>query len=212
MTIQLYYSPGTASLIPHILLEEMGVPFELVEVDREHDAHKSPDYLRLNPAGLIPVLVDSDHVLAETAAIVLALADRFPEKRMAPPCPSPAREQCYRWLMYLTNTLQAELIHYFYPHRLGGEHAEAVQARARDRIMPMLDILDAQLAQSTGPFFLGADYSIVDIYLFVLCRWTRNMPQPARLRPHLSPFLARMVERPAVRQVLERERLPQPWY
>jgi glutathione S-transferase len=73
--IQLHYFPGNASMTPHILLEELGVPFELQFVDRSAGAHKSPDYLKLNPNGLIPVLVDGDLVLYETAAICLHLVD-----------------------------------------------------------------------------------------------------------------------------------------
>ena len=56
--LQLHYFPGNASLIPHLVLEELGVPFELKYVDRAVSAHKSPEYLALNPNGLIPVLVD----------------------------------------------------------------------------------------------------------------------------------------------------------
>src|SRR5207247_1855079 len=67
--IQLYYHPGNASMAPHMLLEELGVPFELLLVDRAKAAHKSAEYLKLNPNGQIPVLVDSDLVLYETAAI-----------------------------------------------------------------------------------------------------------------------------------------------
>ena len=79
--IQLHYYPSTASMVPHILLEELGVPYQRVLVDRALDAHKSPQYLRLNPNGLIPVLTQDaapgeagdSLVLYETAAIALHL-------------------------------------------------------------------------------------------------------------------------------------------
>ena len=61
--LNLYFVPSTASMVPHILLEELGVPFQLTRVDRENNAHKAPDYLRLNPNGRIPVLVDGALVL-----------------------------------------------------------------------------------------------------------------------------------------------------
>ena len=77
--IQLHYYPGNASMTPHMVLEELGVRFELKYVDRTVGAHKSSDYLKLNPNGLIPVFVDGDLVLYETAAILLHLADTHPD-------------------------------------------------------------------------------------------------------------------------------------
>ncbi len=212
MPVKLFYYPSNASLAPHIMLEEIGAPYELVSVDRNANAHKSPEYLRLNPAGLIPVLIDGDIVLSETAAIMLHLADRHPEAKLIPPLQSAERAQCYRWLIYLTNTLQADLIHYYYPHRIGGEHADIIKANATAMMMPMLDILDQQLAISGGPFLLGAHYTVADIFLFMMCRWTRNMPNPARHRAHLAAFLEMMAKRPAVARAFSTEKIPQPWY
>src|SRR5205823_1034819 len=103
-------TPSTASMVPHILLEELGVAYERVPVDRANNEHKSPAYLRLNPNGLIPVLVDGDLVLYETAAIVLHLCDQHPEAGLAPPLGSADRSHFYKWLAWLTNTLQATLI------------------------------------------------------------------------------------------------------
>ena len=87
----LHYFPGNASLAPHIVLEELGAPYELALVDRAAGAHKSPAYLKLNPNGLIPVWVDGDLVLYETAAICLHLADTHPAAGLAPPLASPER-------------------------------------------------------------------------------------------------------------------------
>jgi glutathione S-transferase len=209
---KLFYHPGTASLAPHILLEELGCDYQLAFVDREANAHKSADYLKLNPAGLIPVLIDGETVLSETAAIMLHIADKYPGANFIPPLQSAERAQCYRWLMYLTNTVQAGLIHYFYPDRIGGAHADVVKVNATAIMMPMLDILEAQMAASGGPFLLGKQYTISDIFLFMMCRWTRGMPNPARNRPHLAAFLAMMVARPAVERVMLSEELAKPWY
>jgi glutathione S-transferase len=209
---KLYYYPGNASLAPHIVLEEIGAPYELVLVDRNKQAHKKPDFLELNPSGLIPVLIDGDLVLTETAAICLHLADQHPVANLAPALGTPERATLYRWIIYLTNTVQAELIHYFYPDRLGGEHADMIQARTEARVMPMLDIIEAYFAKTGGPWMLGAEYSIADVYLMMMCRWTRNMANPARNRPHLARFLDAMVMRPAVVRAYEQERLQKPWY
>ena len=213
--IQLHYFPGNASLIPHLLLEELGVPFELVLVDRTRQAHKSPEYLALNPNGLIPVLVDSNAarplVLYETAAICLHLADTHANADLAPAPGRAARAHFYKWLVWLTNTLQAALIIYFYPERWADDTAAIAQvkAHAEVKIGAMLDQLAAELA-ARGPWLLGAEFSAVDLYALVLCRWTRAFARPARSLPHLGPYLQRLLDRPAVQRALASEGIGAP--
>jgi glutathione S-transferase len=214
--IQLYYYPSTASMVPHIVLEEIGVPYQRVLIDRVQNAHKTPDYLRLNPNGLIPVLVDGDLVLYETAAICLHLCDTHPEAALVPPLGTADRAHFYKWLMWLTNTLQATMLAYFYPDRSvapgNAAGAAEVKAQAEIKIGTMLDQLDAELARHGGPWFAGEQYSALDAYVLTLCRWTRNFSSPAaRTRPQLGPYLQRMLARPAVARVFEAEQLVQPW-
>jgi glutathione S-transferase len=211
---QLYYYPGNANLAPHMLLEELGVDYELVLVDREKNAHQSAAYLKLNPNGRIPTLIDGDLVLFETAAICLHLVDRHPQAGLAPAVGTDERAQFYKWLIYLTNTLQAELITYFYPERLVDDVAAAAQvkAHAEQRVGGMLDLLDRTLDEGGGPFLLGTRFSAVDPYLLMLSRWTRMMHNPARNRPHLGRFQRMMVERPAIRRAFEQEGLGDPLF
>lgn len=214
--IQLHYYPSTAAMVPHIVLEELGVPFERVLVDRTQDRHKAPEYLRLNPNGLIPVLTDGDLVLYETAAIVLHLCDTHPQAGLAPPLGTPQRAHFYKWLVWLTNTMQATLIAYFYPQRWVSEgNAEGgaqVKAAAHAKVQGMLDQLDALVAGNGGPWVMGADYCALDAYVFTLCRWTRNFAEGrARDRQNLGPYLQRMLQRPAVQRVLAAEKLSEPF-
>jgi glutathione S-transferase len=210
---QLHYFPGNASLAPHMLLEEIGVPYELLLVDRANQAHKSPQYLKLNPNGLIPVLVDGDLVLYETAAICLHLADCHPQAGLAPALGSAERAHLYKWLIWLTNTLQAALLLYFYPERWADEAPAVAQikAHAEAKIGAMLDQLDAELARHGKPWLLGDRYSAVDIYAMLMCRWTRGFARPARSLPHLGPYLQRVLARPAVQRSFEQEGLAEPW-
>ena len=211
--LQLHYYPSNASMAPHLVLEELGVPYELALVDRTAGAHKSPAYLALNPNGLIPVLVDGDSVLYESAAICLHLVDTHPQAGLAPAVGTPQRAQFYKWLVWLTNTLQATLIVYFYPERWADDAAAVAQvkAHAEAKVGALLDILDAELARHGGPWLLGARYGAADAYAFMLCRWTRGFARPARSLPHLGPYLQRLLERPALQRVLARERLAAPW-
>ena len=181
--LELHYSPGNASMTPHMLLEELGVPFTLKLVDRTRQAHKCADYLELNPNGLIPVLIDGDLVLYETAAICLHLADTHPQpawrRRSAR---ASARTSTSGW-PGCTNTLQAALIIYFYPERwaddAAGDRAGEGARRGDDR--PRCSTSSTpQLARHGGPWLLGDAFSAVDPYAFVLCRWTRGFARPAR--------------------------------
>ncbi len=212
--LQLYYHPGNASLAPHMVLEEIGAPFELVFVDRANAQHKSPAYLKLNPNGQIPVLVDGDFVLYEAAAICLHLADRFPEAKLAPRPGTGERGHFYQWLFWCTNTLQAMLMHYFYGERLVDEGdagaAAQVKKHAEARVGAMLDLLDGQFASHGGDWLLGASFSAVDPYALMLCRWTRNFTRPARSLPHLGPYLQRVLARPAVQRAFATEKLAAP--
>ena len=215
--LQLHHYPSSAAMVPHIVLEELGVPYERVLVDRALNHHKAPAYLKLNPNGLIPVLTDGDLVLYETAAIVLHLCDTHPQARLAPALGSAARAHFYKWLVWCTNTLQATLIVYFYPERWvkegNAEGAAEVKAQAQARVVGMLDQLEAQLARSGGPWMLGVDYSALDAYVFTLCRWTRNFAQgKARERAPLAAYLQRMSERPALQRVFANEKLAPPYF
>ncbi|MDP3822458.1 MAG: glutathione S-transferase family protein [Burkholderiales bacterium] len=210
--LQLHYHPGNASMAPHLLLEELGVPFELKLVDRAQLAHKAPEYLKLNPNGLIPVLVDGELVLYEAAAVCLHLLDTHPQAGLAPAVGSTTRAHFYKWLVWMSNSLQATLILYFYPERWAdnAEGAAQVRAHAEAKVGTLLDQLEAELARHGGPYLLGETFSAVDLYALMLCRWTRGFARPARSLPHLGPYLQRLLARPAVQRVFEREGLAAP--
>ncbi|MBP6406287.1 MAG: glutathione S-transferase family protein [Ramlibacter sp.] len=218
--IDLYHRPGSAAMAPHIVLQALALPHRLVPVDTAAQAHKTPAYLALNPNGLVPVLVDHGAdggplVLYEAAAICLYLADAHPEAGLMPPVGSVARARATQWLVWLTNTLQATLIHFFYPERLvdASDTAAAAQVRraVEARVGTLLDQIETQLASQPGPWLLGAGFGVVDIYTMMLCRWTRNFARPARSLPHTGAYLQRVLARPEVRRVFEIEQLAEPW-
>jgi glutathione S-transferase len=207
-------------MAPHILLEELGVPFEKILVDTAQGAHRTEAYKKLNPNGTVPVLVDGELVLYESAAICLHLCDTHPAAGLAPALGTSERAHFYKWLMWLTNTLQATLMVYFYSERWvkdgDAAAAAALKTQAELKTGALLDQLDAELVRLEGlqaiPWLLGGGFSAVDAYALMLCRWTRNFgSRPARERRHLGPYLQRALERPAVMRVFAAEGLAQPW-
>jgi glutathione S-transferase len=211
--IELYYYPSYISLLPHILLHEIGIEHRLVFVDRYALVHKREAYLKLNPNGLIPVLKDRDLVLYEAAAIALHLADKHPESTLAPAVGTDDRAHFHKWLMWLATGLHPALSNYLHPGKWTADEAAhaALRAGAETRVAELFDIIDAEVARNARPWLLGKDYSVVDAYAFVLCRWSRRMARPGVSWPHFGPYATRVAERPAVLRALRAEHLSEPW-
>ena len=204
---QLYYSPSTASLAVHWMLIEIGAPFELVLTDTATGAHKQPDYLKLNPGGVVPTLIVDGAPVLESTAILMLLAERHADKGLAPAAGTPERAAYFQWMVYLANTVLPSFRAWYYPHELAGEAgAEAAQAAARARIETAWDRIDAQLA-AKGPYMLGERLSVVDFLATMLMRWSRNLPKPATAWPNIARYLARMRAMPSLREVHAREGL-----
>lgn len=200
--MRLYWRPGTASMAPHAALAEIGVEYELVEVDRT-TAQTDPAYLALNPLGVVPTLVDGDLVLPEAAAILLHLADRFPEARLAPA--GAERPHFYRWLVFLTNTVQTAMLRFLYPERYGDEGVRRLAAAEAAR---HFDLLDRELAERD--WLVGAERSAADLFLFMLVRWGRRLEPPAWERDNLRAHFRRTLALPGVRRMVSEQGLELP--
>ena len=202
---QLYYYPNNASLAPHFLLHHMQANYELVLVDRRSNIHKSVDYLKLNPAGRIPTLIDDGDAIFESAAICVHLCEQH--NQLMPALGSKLRPKFHQWLMYLTNTLQAELMVRYYPHRhTNDEQTIANVIAAQDeRIAESLAIIDQQL--SDNRYLIGEEISACDFFLFMLAEWCLPVEKSPLHFPTLSQYLARMSQHPTVKAVCEIEKI-----
>ncbi len=209
--IDLHYSSGNANLAPHFILEDLGVDFRLMPVDRTVNAHKSPEYMKMNPFGRIPVLVDGDLVLFESAAICLHLVDNHPGCKLAPALGTPERAHFYKWLMFLTNTIQPDVLIYYYPDRYTtDEDARAVKDAAENRLIEFFSQLDEHLGKS-GPFLLGETLTAADYYLLMVSRWGRPLRTPPREMINLGATLGRICERDAVQRAFANEGIEAPF-
>jgi glutathione S-transferase len=203
----LYWSPGAASLCVHWMLIELGEPHELKKLDLDAGDHRKPEYLALNPSGLVPTLVVDDVPLSESAALLMLLAERHPQSAFAPPPDSPQRGKYISWMFFLSNTLQVAFRDWFYPDQQAGPSAvEAVKAHARGRIESCFKRIDAQIAGG-GPYLLGNRVGAADFLAAMLMRWSRNMPKPATEWPAIADYVKRMKGRPSFKALYEREGL-----
>ncbi|PPU97058.1 glutathione S-transferase [Xanthomonas populi] len=207
MTATLYHAPKHCSFRRAWPLIEREVPHALHSPDFERAEQKSPEYLVLNPAGVVPTLVLDGQVLTEAAAIVLHLADTYPQAGLAPPLGTPARAAYYKWMFFCANTLQPAYRAWFYPGEpAGAEHSDAAQAQARQKLEAAWNKVDAQL-QANGPPLLGQMLSAADCMLTMMMRWSRNMPRPSDIWPALQTHAQRMKARPAFQETYRREGL-----
>ncbi len=203
----LYWSPGTASLCVHWMLIELGEPHELVKLDIEAGEHRKPEYLKLNPGGVVPTLVVEGVPLGESAALCMILAERHPQAGFAPAAGNAQRATYMSWMFFLSNTLQTAYHNWFYPDQPAGAAAvEAVKAAARHRIESSLERVDKQIAQS-GSYLLGDRVTAADFVTTMLMRWSRNMPKPATEWPAIAGYVKRMKARPSFKVLYDREGL-----
>ena len=204
---QLYSAPDSANLVIQMILEQLDESYELLWLNRGQGEHRSQDYLKLNPQGLIPTLIDGDQAIFETAAIALYLGQKH-DQLVPSMDASVAYADCLKWLFYLSNTLHADLRVQFYSQRYRPEgcEQEVFLAKLRKRVFSHFELLDAQLAkQGENGWLLGAELSVCDFYLAALSRWSVLYPQGQGIPAedllnlaHLNHFLTRMEQLPSV--------------
>jgi len=204
----LYYSPGSASMCVHQALIEANAQYRLVRVDLQAGEQRDPAYLRLNPGGVVPTLLIDDAPLTETAALLMTVATRHPEARLAPSESSANRAAWYQWIVYLANTLHPAFRLWFYPADISKQDdTQAIlKAAVCGRIETIWARIDAHLL-AQGPYLLGAGFSAADLMLIMLMRWSRNMPKPATEWTALRDYAARMKARPSWTQLYALEGL-----
>jgi glutathione S-transferase len=202
---KLYYAPGAASLCVHWMLIELGVPFEIVEVDFEKKAQKDPAYLKLNPAGVVPTLIVNGKAQYEAAALLLLLAERHTEAKLAAAPGDASRGDLLQWMFHLANQLQPAFRLWFYPEEAAGpENTEPAQSQARGRIEAIWDRIDNHLSDGRA-YMLGEKLSVVDFHATMLMRWSRNMPKPATAWLNIASYVNRMRALPSLIEVHKRE-------
>ena len=203
----LYYAPGSASFLVHWLLIELELPHRLHLVDTAAKVQKSPEYLALNPNGVVPTLVIEGKPQYEAAALAMLLAERHPDAQLAPLPDDSQRADYVQWMLNLANMVQPLFRQWWYPGEPAGEaNAETVRAHCAPRIEKEWARIDAHLA-ANGPYLLGEAPSVAVFYLTMLMRWSRNMPKPATEWPQLAALAQRMKARPSFKVLYEREGL-----
>ena len=202
--LTLYYSPGACSLAPHIALEEAGAPYALQLVSIPKGEQQAPEYLSVNPRGKIPALRTGEGVLTENVAILTYIARSFPQAQLLPEEPI-EMARCISHMAWLSNTVHPAFTHIVRPERFATDEAAHANLKAtgRQNVWKLLQELDALLAGRE--WVLGSRYSVADPYTLVIYGWGKGHGMPLEQLDHYTALKDRILRRPAVRRVLERE-------
>ncbi|NZA27154.1 glutathione S-transferase family protein [Luteimonas sp. SJ-92] len=192
--MKLYGFGPTRSLRAMWALRELGIDFEFVSVDLLAGEAETPEFLRLNPAGKLPVLVDGDLVLTESAAIVLYLAEKHPESGLLP-SDLGTRAQIYKWVMFAMTELEQPLWRiarhtFLYPE---ARRLPADVDLAREEFRQMAAILDRHMQGRTC--IVGETFSAADCVIAYLMDWAGEEDLLDGL-PQLRAYMERMYARP----------------
>ena len=193
--LKLYYAVPSRAVRPRWLLEEIGTPYDLVRLDLSAGDQKRPEYLAINPNGTVPTLVDGDLTLFESAAICQYLADRFPDRGLAPPLGTAARGLYYQWMHFAMSGLDAPVIAIFHhtQFRPEAERVPAIAAESRQGLASALAVLDRALVGKQH--ILGDRFTAADVMLGSTLAWAARMhlvgPELGATRAYLDRLAAR---------------------
>lgn len=206
--MKLYFSPGACSFAPHVLLNELGVPFKLIRVDKSKRTSDGEDYLTINPNGYVPaVKFDDGSVMTEGVAILQYLADQHPEKALAPKLGSMERYRLMEMMNFLTTELHKGFSPLFGADNMvqNPEGRTQLKESTKKTLAKRFDYLSGILAKR--PYIMGTEMTIADIYAVTILRWSAYVGLDMTPWPVLQAFVARMQDRPSVQAAIKAEGL-----
>ncbi len=198
----LYWAADSGAFAIQALLEELGAPYRREVVDTRRGEQRQPDYLALNPMAQVPTLrLPDGTVITETGAMLMHLCDAHPERGLLPTPGTSGRAIACRWLFWLATGLYESDLRYYHAERYTTDPAGAagVKAAALARMDRLLALAEDLLGE--GPFVLGAQFSAVDLYLFMLALWHPARFEVLERHPKLAPLIQAVRARPAVERI-----------
>ncbi len=196
----LYGRSGSGSYAVQVALEEIGVPYERIWIGREPEAVEK--FRAINPDARVPALrLPDGTVLSESAAILIHLPLAHPEARLAPVPGTTAHARFLQWMVYLSANVYETALRYFYSQRYstrGAADSEVIKTQATSDYLRQLELISRELS----PYVLGAEFSIVDAYLFMLASWCPLAPEVLYQQfPALGRHAKLVAARPTVQKV-----------
>ena len=200
--MKLYIKPGACSMASHIVLAEIGGEYAVEIVDTANgETASGANYREINPKGKVPALEVEGEVLTEGPAILQYLGDSAANLGLAPTPGTMARARVNEVLNFTGTEL-----HIAFGPLFSATSTDAQKEAARQAVAGKLDWLEGRLADGRA-HLTGRDFTIADAYAFVVTNWANFTGIALTRWPRLSAFMARVGDRPSVRQVLKAEGL-----
>ncbi|MEB3338503.1 MAG: glutathione S-transferase [Leptolyngbyaceae bacterium] len=201
--IKLFYAPGTCALAVHIVLEWIGEPYELTKVQLG-----SPEFLKINPLGQVPAMIDGDgEVMNQADALLKYLVHKYPDANLGDNGTLQNAYELDRWLAFLTGDMHPAFYPFFRPGRYWVEDDKTAQQSIKEASYQLIDRvfthLDAHLEGKT--YLLGDQRTVADPYAFAMLRWGNYVPKPLADYPHLYRFYQHMLEDESVKRAMEQQ-------
>jgi len=202
MSLTFYYSPRSTASITHLVLEELGVPYEKIKLDIRKGETRRPDFLRLNPNGKVPLLVDDGTPIWESAAITMYLGEAFGAARGLYPAPGPRRGEAMKWIAWSNVTL-ADPVARWQRNTTDWTPAEQHNAKAAEAALADMHNCLAILNEGLeGKQFLTGGYTLADTHVNSLADWLRMLKVDFSAYPDLNGWSQRCAARPAYARVM----------
>ena len=185
-------------------LAEAGVKYEFHLVSLEKNEQKSPAFLALTPSGKMPALkLPSGEIVTESAAILLTIADRFPQAGLIPPHATFARAEAYRWIAFMASEIYPMVEIVDYPQRFApdGAEADALKVRAIARIRERMLQIEAAVV---GPWLLAHEFSAADIYVAMFSQWSIGKEWRKSHLPKINTLVDALASRPRIAPVWQK--------
>ena len=205
--LKLYFSPGACSMASRLTLEESGAKYEEQLTSIAKGEQKTEAYLKINPRGKVPALVVDGKVLTENVAILSYVARRFPEAKLLPADPF-EEARCISTMAWFSNTVHPSFTHIFRPERFAEDQAAhaAIKETGRKAFWANLQEIDGLLKGKE--WLMGAQYTTCDPYALVFYGWATRIQMSVKELANYTAWKGRMLKRPAVMRILEREQSP----
>ena len=203
--MKLYIMPGACSMVPHVALEWAKADYELEILN--HDSVKSEEYLRINPQGSVPAIVDGETVVTQNIAVQTYIDAKYPDANIFGANNSPAeRAQIMQWLAFINSDVHKSFGPLFGPDNfVTDEDAQAdLKEKAKKKIVGLLKYPNEQLG--THDYLTGTK-TTADIYLYVILTWAKKMELDLSAYKNLNAFISRIESDAGVTEVIRQEGL-----